>query len=351
MRLGTLKREAKNRPRPTDRQAVTFLAGSKTLGTFGRHREEPLVRFWAPATGKLQDTFTPRGLEGRWRWSWVTLSPDEKTVAALGYDEAADPDHRHGSHVWLWSRGTGKALHKLWMPADLNTQVAFSPDGRLVAAGETDGRVRVWAVADGKKVADVDIWPRQDGVKVKMRCYQAFHPSFSPDSNTLAVQGGAGTIHLCDPRTGKQLRSWAVHGPVGHGGQVLSVAFSPDWKRLACGLDSGLIGWWDVETGKLLRWSKLPGRWRNARAGVTRPYVEAVAFSLDGKLLASGDTDHAVCLWDAGTGKEVARFGGHEGSVYSVAFSPDGSTLASLSQDSKGLIRTALIWKVPRAGH
>jgi WD40 repeat protein len=128
---------------------------------------------------------------------------------------------------------------------------------------------------------------------------------------------------------------------------VESTAFSPDWKWLACGsaggAQGGWIGWWDVGSSKFLRWSELPGRLRQDGKAIIRPAVNALAFSSDGRLLASGDWDHVVRLWDVGTGNEVARFLGHKGSVVGVAFSPDGRTLASSSAD-----QTVLLWKIPQ---
>jgi WD40 repeat protein len=343
-RIGTVKSEENDRPRPSDWQSLAFLPDGKTIASFDR-KKKVRVLFWNPVTGKLLSTFTPHAPMGSWRWSWVSLSPDAKIVAALGYDEAADKEHRNGSYVGLWARSTGKALHKLWMPADINKQVAFSRDGRLVAAGESEGRVRVWTVANGKQVADLHLWPRKGDTKIELPRYTITHISFSPDSKTTAVLGRGRTIHLCDPRTGRQLRSWEVRG----GGSDLmaeSVAFSPDWKQVACGTSTGRKGgsiwWWDVGTQKFLRRTESPEFGTNSPGQSIHPGVTTLDFSPDGQLLASGDHSKAVRLWDVKTGKEIAKFEGHKKSVTCVTFSPDGKTLASLSEDL-----TALIWKVP----
>ena len=110
----------------------------------------------------------------------------------------------------------------------------------------------------------------------------------------------------------------------GHGNSVLSVAFSPDGKMLASG--SARIKLWDVATQRELR--TLAGR------GV-------VAFSPDGRILASGSGDKAIQLWDVATGGPLRTLRGHDSPVYSVAFSPDGRTLASGSHD-----KTIRLWNV-----
>jgi dipeptidyl aminopeptidase/acylaminoacyl peptidase len=112
-----------------------------------------------------------------------------------------------------------------------------------------------------------------------------------------------------------------IEGPF-NSGIVYSVAFSPDGKTIASGSGDNTIRLWDVGAGRLIR--SIAGH-----GGAVR----SVAFSPDGKMIASASEDKTIKLWQVSTGKHIRLFNGHTGSVYSVAFSPDGKTLASSSEE------------------
>ncbi|MCC3427482.1 MAG: NACHT domain-containing protein [Microcoleus sp. PH2017_01_SCD_O_A] len=178
--------------------------------------------------------------------------------------------------------------------------VAFSPDGKLLATGGTDGVVRCWDVASGKEL-----------LTCKGHSNWVSSVAFSPDNKTLASGSSDKTIKLWERHSGECLKTFQ-----GHSDLVRSVAFSPDGKTLATGSDDRSVKLWNCHSGECLQTWQGHSNW-----------VRSVAFSPDGKTLASGSNDRTVKLW-------LQTWQGHSNCVLSVAFSPDGKTLASGGSDS-----------------
>src|SRR5262249_4782777 len=235
-------------------------------------------------------------------------------------------------------------------------QLAFSPDGKTLAAA--NGTLRLWEVATGK-----ELWAAADPLHVALLTYSA-------DSKALIWSGHTGDLHLWDVAEGKELRRWddekkrpisalacapngrlfTAHPLVNRPGEARSLArlwdvatgkevwqqtveeaiittaaFSPDGKVLAtrclC-LRGGPLRLWDAATGKELR---------RCDGGDGRDLARSLAFSPDGKTLASGNK--MVHLWDVSSGREVRHaLVGHEHDVCSVTFTPDGNAIVPMTK-------------------
>jgi WD40 repeat protein len=199
------------------------------------------------------------------------------------------------------------------------SSVAFSPDGRTVAAGDSTGTVIVWNLAD----------PARPRHALAAHTGSVSSVAFSPDGRTLATGSFDGRVIVWDLADLTRPRQFLAAGA----GSVFSVAFSPDGRTVAAGDSDGTVIVWDLADPARPRQLGSPHTGRAAS-------VFSVAFSPDGHTLATANDDGTALLWDLADSTRPQRsLAGHSSSVNSVAFAPDGRTLATASDDG-----TALMW-------
>jgi WD40 repeat protein/serine/threonine protein kinase len=231
---------------------------------------------------------------------------------------------RGGPNVELWDRETGQRRltlrgteHRIWSRA-------FRPDGTKLAVGGTNPQIEVRDAQTGKV-----LW-----ANLEPQLPQAMSVAFRPDGRSLAVGfgvysgEGVHSVKLFEVATGQETDTFP--GPKGG---VNDLAFHPDGRRMAVA-GSGVVEVWDVTAHTKVHELHGHSNW-----------VYGVAFSPDGKWLATGGWDRTIKLWDAATGVERLTILGHEGFVLRLAFSPDGHSLVSTSED-----RRARLWEIP-TGH
>ena len=274
------------------------------------------------------------------------LNLDE--LAALGYYRSAYSaaiDGLYGSPAYRAD------IHSNSSDKDM----AFSPDGRVLAIGTNSGRIVFMDAATGRELRSFPV-----------NTSPVYSCAWSPDGKRLAATSFNKAICICDAETGKSVLSL-----VGHTAKNNSCEWSPDGKRLASASDDKTVRIWDAATGKNLFsltgdtgkvyscawssdgsriasasynntihiWDAATGKKLRSLTGHTSA-VKSCAWNPDGKRLATGSWDNTVRIWDAASGKELTSFKGHMAPVISCVWSPNGMRLASASWD-----QTVRIWE------
>jgi WD40 repeat protein len=370
-----------------------------TLASLSRRGDDSLdLEFRNPATGAL----VPSSRTALSEVSDFMFSPDGTVLAFIG---ASSPGGMRTSWRWRLDAGTWRPEPQpepSLKPVPAEGQVAavkqvFSPDGRFLAVADGSGSIRLQNLetrgyrplekgqrsqvislafsADGKRLAagrqehSLTVWDTASG-----RIIAEYTDHDGPVCFVDFCLDGQ-TLVGCDDRRSLWTRRLESHSPrralAAFHGKIDSVSLSPDRKRLAASRRNCPVSIWDIATGSqggsyqpnsrfveqttftpdgqslILRCADAQIRvWRiQGSPDLCRKLAGhpdecwTLAFSPDGRLLASGSDDHTIKLWDVAAGRELLSLQGHEQTVTAVAFFPDGNRLASVSLD-----HTLRIW-------
>ncbi len=299
--------------------AVAFDPKGNLLASVSK---DQTVKLWNAKTGLLLRTLTghQRALQA------VAFSPDSRVVVSAGRDGA----------VKFWDVQTGVLQLALSFPQQMLRSLAFSPDGAFLAIASEKSVLPLPSGKNNPAATEIKIWDisQRELKRTLARVEESkesgaaglFTPvvavAYSPNGTLLASASGS-QVTLWDARSGE-----ARHVLTAPSGKVISVTFSPDGGRVVAGTGdaqsptnsngTALFQVWDTRTGQPI--AKSQGRLNT---------VTSVAFSPDGKTLASGSYFEMVQLWDAETGALKQKQEHHISFASTFAFSPDGTMLAT----------------------
>ncbi len=287
-------------------RGITFSPDGKSLATVGGDE----ARLFDLQTHREVMDFSPHGSVAS-----AGFSPDGSRIVTASWDNSAR----------IWNVDTGRDEIKLEGPeghtARVNSAV-YSHDATRVLTASDDRTAKIWDANNGSLLATLE--GHSGAVAWAI---------FSDDDTKVVTASRDSTARIWDAATGKMLVE--LKGDQGHTDGVLCAAISNDGKLIVTGSGDDTAKIWNAKTGEVLF----------TLAGHTAS-VNSVAISPDGRRVLTGSADFTAKLWDATSGKEVLTLKAHDQEVTSVSFSDDGRYALTASRDATAIVWLAKEWPV-----
>ena len=233
----------------------------------------------------------------------IAFSPDGKLLASCSADTTIV--------LYRLEPGNAHVVTTIQGGRDSVEAIAFRPDGEMLASGGADHVIRLWSVATGEQTAALDGYTDE----VTALC-------FASDGRSLFSAGRDGLIHCWELNTGDRADAVGRHDD-----WIRQIALRPGRRELASASRDMTIGLWSLSNRRESRaWS--------AHAGG----ADALAFSPEGRLLASGGRDSAIRIWDVDAAQELMTLNAHRRPVLALDFNPAGTLLASGAGDNQVML-------------
>lgn len=276
------------------------------------------ARVWDVRTGQEL-----RKLEHGERVNSAVFSPNGGQIATASWDQTAR----------LWEAATGRLLRTLSGHSGRVNQIAFSPDGRFVVTASDDQTAKVWDTSSGQSVA-TRAAPDAGQPVHRARLYRA---AFSPDGKRIVTASEDGTARICDAGTG------ICSIKLTHAAAVFSAVFSPDGRYVVTASGDHRAAIWAVDTEQKQH-DLMVSAEATGMAAYCEGHTNAVntaVFSPDGAYVVTASDDGTARLWDAHTGKSVAKPFGLTEPRSGAYFSPNGMVIITTG------FKQAHLWKTP----
>ena len=312
--------------------SVVFAPDGKTFASASDDRS---IKLWNTDTGIC--LYTLQGHMGE--VSSICYAPKGQRLASASYDAS----------LKVWNTSTGTCLFTLQGHTNIVWDICYAPDGKTFASASFDGTIKIWHATTGQCLRTL----QGHNQGVSLVCY-------APDGKRLISASLDRCVKVWNTNTGQCLGTLQKHTY-----PILSISYAPDGVTFASGSGDSLVRLWDVNTGTCVR--TLYGHTSDVHSLAYAPDTEMSLVFISGycrqyagkqyvpniivnlinqytrrtsNILASAGSDNVINIWNTSTGAWITTLQGHTTYVLSVAFAPNGKTLASAS--NRGVIK---IWQ------